>query len=157
MLTITFTMLGDVVVKRAISRFGEDIADFRSVWSEVQVDFHEIERQQFKSEGGRGGGSWPPLSLRYALWKQRKYPGKPILNLTGELSRQLTTGAGMMIESDPMRLMLLPTVEYAYFHQQGTKKMPARKPIELQEEDAMGWIKMIQRYVVQKAREAESK
>lgn len=157
MLTVTFTILGDVVLARALSRFGEGVRDFRPVWEQIRNDFVRIEGEQFDSEGSRGGEPWAPLSPTYAAWKARHFPGQPIMRLTMELWSQLAVGTGLFVDSGPMQLRMYPTLARAGIHQQGSPmtNLPARRLVALTEEDKMGWMKMIQNFVYDKAREAQ--
>ena len=153
MLTITFTMLGDVVLARGISRYGEAIRDFSPVWNQIRDDFHRIEGEQFDTEGARAGTRWAPLSLAYEAWKRKHFPGRQLLVLTGRMWGVFTTGIGMKTEIEPMRLSMEPSEHKAVYHQQGTRTMPRRRVVDLTEEDKMGWMRMIHGYVFDKARE----
>lgn len=153
-LVIRFTVMGEEVLARALSRFGEGISDFRPAWDSIHLNFIQIEEQQFESEGTRGGALWPPLSPTYAAWKQKYFPGRPLLQLTGTMWGQLAVGTGLLVEKQPMLLRMVPTVPYAKYHQTGTSHMPARKPVVLTEEDKMGWMKILHNYVYDKAKEA---
>jgi len=154
MLTVTFTMLGDVVLARAINRYADVVKDFRPVWKQVKADFVRIETEQFDSQGGRSGAAWAPLSLNYAAWKAKYFPGQTTLKLTGLMFSQMTSG--LQTTSLPMKLVMGPTVNYAGIHQQGSPatRLPARKLVALTEDDKMGWMKMIHNYVYDKAKEA---
>lgn len=157
MLTVTFTIMGDVVLARGLSRFGEGIRDFSPVWKQIHDDFLRIEGEQFKTEGARSGNPWAPLSPSYAAWKAKYFPGLPILQRTGQLFGQLAFGSsGLVVEVEPLRLLMYPTAYYAAIHQQGSPMtgMPARPPVALTEDDKMGWMKMLHNFVYDKAREA---
>ena len=151
MLTITFTVLGDDVLVRGLSRFADDCKDFSPVWPDIEQNFKSIEVEQFTSQGIRGGSQWPPLSPSYAEWKRHNFPGKPVLELTGEMKFMMTEG--LTIYPEPMRLWMGPQLDRAYWHQHGTSRMPARPIVALTELDKMGWVKMIQKYLVDKATE----
>jgi len=146
-LRLRVTVAGAKVLDRALSRFGDDIKDFREVWRRIYADFISIEKKQFETEGGRGGLRWVPLSPSYAEWKMKHYPGKTILDLTGELRRQMTTGAGMEVVYLPLTLSMQPTVQRAYWHHEGVGRLPARKVVWLTESDKVNWIKMVHEYV----------
>lgn len=154
MLTVTFTVLGDRVLVRGLSRFGDAARDFMPVWPEILQDFQRIEAEQFSSEGARAGKVWPPLSVSYKEWKDKWFPGQPKLVLTGTLKMEMTEG--LTVEAEPLRLAMYPALraEVAGWHQKGTARMPARKVVDLTEADKLGWIRMIQRYLVDKATEA---
>jgi len=157
MLVVTFTMLGDVVLARGISRYGDAVRDFSPVWEQIREDFHRIEGEQFDTEGARSGSPWAPLSPTYAAWKQKHFPGKQVLQLTGMMWGQFGVGVGMMTTVEPMKLTMEPSgVPYAGIHQQGSPStnLPRRRVVDLTEEDKMGWMKMIHNYVYDKAKEA---
>ncbi len=152
MLQLRFTINGDVVLARALSRFGEGIADFSKPLDQIEVDFAVIEEQQFASEGARGGTPWPPLSPTYEAWKATHFPGMPILQATMNLWGQLAVGTGMRVERSPRRLLMEPTVPYARWHQTGTRRMPARPPVVLIEEDKRRWVRFIYNHVYDEGR-----
>ena len=154
MLVVTFTMLGDVVLARGISRYGDAVRDFSPVWDQIRNDFHRIEGEQFATEGARSGSPWAPLSPTYEAWKQKHFPGRPILQLTGMMWGEFGVGVGMQTTIEPMKLTMTPSMQRAIYHQQGTRTMPRRKVVDLTEEDKMGWMKMIHNYVYDKAKEA---
>ena len=153
MLVVTFTMLGDAVLARGISRYGDAVRDFSPVWDQIRNDFHRIEGEQFATEGARSGSPWAPLSPTYEAWKQKHFPGRPILQLTGMMWGEFGVGVGMQTTIEPMKLTMTPSMQRAIYHQQGTR-MPRRKVVDLTEEDKMGWMKMIHNYVYDKAKEA---
>lgn len=154
MLVVTFTMLGDAVLARGISRYGDAVRDFSPVWDQIRNDFHRIEGEQFATEGARSGSPWAPLSPTYEAWKQKHFPGRPILQLTGMMWGEFGVGVGMQTTIEPMKLTMTPSMQRAIYHQQGTRTMPRRKVVDLTEEDKMGWMKMIHNYVYDKAKEA---
>lgn len=152
MLRVKFSIMGHTQLDRALSRYGRDIKDFRPVWGQLRDDFWKIEEAQFESQGARGGTGWAPLSMSYKAWKDKWFPGKPILELTGNLKIMFTVGIGMAIEMMPLTLLMRPTNETAYYHQAGTGRMPARPVVQLTEDDKRRWIKMIQNYVYDMAK-----
>jgi phage gpG-like protein len=151
-LYVRFEVLGDVVLSRGLSRWGESIENFLEVWIQIRDDFFEIERQQFGTQGARGAIPWAPLSLSYDRWKRKYYPGQPILQRSGFLFGQMT--GGLAAEFTEKSLRMYPTVPYGVYHQRGTARMPARPVVSLTEDDKMRWMKMIHRFVFQKAKEA---
>ena len=82
---ITFEVAGDEQLKRSFSRFGEQAKDLSEPFREIVKDFHKIEKRQFESEGSYGSGGWQPLSPRYAAWKAKKHPGRPLMVVSGLL------------------------------------------------------------------------
>jgi phage gpG-like protein len=151
---VYFEVDGEVQLARALSRFGENVKDLRPAFNQISSLFYNIEKKQFTSEGSYGSGGWKALSPKYAEWKARNYPGKPILQRSGRMMSSLTGQTGDTVrEMGPLWLRLGTSVYYAFFHQRGTKYMPKRKPIELTEIDKRNWVKAVQRFLVNMARE----
>ena len=112
----------------ALERFGENVSNAEPIFDEIADDFAAHQEANFRSSGGLHGG-WMPLSPRYAAWKSLRYPGAPILTLTGRL-RATMTQRPLGVERITSRSMEIGTdVPYAKYHQQGTRRMPQRKII----------------------------
>lgn len=150
----TINILGTQQVSRALSRYAEGIKDFTPAWSRIHQDFVQVEEQQFETQGARGGTPWAPLSPAYAAWKQKYFPGLPILQLTRSMWSQFAVGTGMLLEIKPLSLHMRPTLDYPIFHQRGTKRMPARRVVQLTEADKVRWLKILHNYCYDKQKEA---
>ncbi len=129
---------------RAISRFADAVEDYRPIWPVIADDFYALETAQFASEGDEGGIAWPALSPAYQEAKERRYPGKPILQRTGELEKSLTsaTDANAVHIAERKALTLGTRVPYAIYHQstRPRRRLPRRPEIVLTEDfkrDAM--------------------
>src|ERR1035438_1483669 len=105
MFRVRLEIAGEVQMDRGIARFADGLSDYSPIWPIIEDDFYAQEKSQFKSEGKEGGAGWQPLSgdtgerdekgkmvhsYGYAQWKEAHYPGKPILERTGDLMRSLT-------------------------------------------------------------------
>ena len=114
----------------ALERAGAELADVAKHILPKLLPVLEVETgKQFDAEGaGPIAGSWAPLSVSYAKWKEAHYPGKPLLVRTGALKAALTgPGAGARRDISGDSLTFGTTgIPYASFHQTGTGKMPAR-------------------------------
>jgi hypothetical protein len=154
MLILRIEMMGDVVLNRALSRFGESIQDFTPVFQQIRENFAVIEAEQFQSQGGRSGAPWPPLSPDYAAWKNKYFPGRSIMQLTLALWGELTGGAGLMVEMAPKHMRLTVGAPYAIYHQQGLGNNPMRKLVHLTEADKMTWMKFVHNFIYDKDKEA---
>lgn len=141
---------------RAIARFADGVNDYRPIWPVIEDEFYAQEKDQFKSQGAEGGARWAPLTEEYAEYKEVRWPGKPILERTGDLVRSLT------LPNDPnavrieerKTLTLGSRIPYALFHQMGTRTpMPAREEIRLTEAWKRTAMQHIQTYLVQMARQ----
>lgn len=142
---------GQVQMDRGIARFADGVADYRGVWPVIADDFYAQVKDQFKSEGTEGGDKWQELTPVYAKYKEAHWPGKPILQRTGNLMTSLTT------QNDPnsvyiaarKTLTLGSRVSYARFHQTGTGRMAARPEIQLTELFKRLAMKNVHSYLVQ--------
>lgn len=146
-LRLRLEFLGEVQLDRTLARFGEHVGNARALWNVLADRFGALERRQFASEGRYSGG-WQALSPDYAEWKERHYPGKPILERTGDLLRSLTVRPfGVEVIED--RFMVLGSgIDYAEFHQAGGARLPRRRPVELPESERRDWTRRLQRFVV---------
>lgn len=125
-------------------------SDISPAMPAIVARFHVQMDRRFRYQG-QGGPSGPwtqhPLSPAYRAWKQRKFPGKGLLELTGALRTSLTTfGEGSVTEYGPNSVFISSSVEYAPFHQTGTGTMPRRPPIEPSDRDAAEWSVEVWRY-----------
>lgn len=71
--------------ERALALLLAGLTDLRPFWPLVVPTFIRWMREQFDTEGDWGGEHWAPLSPDYLARKMQKYPGKPILQATGDL------------------------------------------------------------------------
>lgn len=145
MVRFTFAVFGDVQVDRTLEGISDRVVDMRPAWSELQRRFLIVESRQFRSQGGFSGG-WSPLSPRYAAWKARRYPGKTILRRTDELFRSLTEGPDIAI-LEPDHMILGTSVDYGGYHQDGSGRLPRRRPVELPDWERREWVKVIQSFI----------
>jgi phage gpG-like protein len=82
----------------------------------------------------KGSGQYAPLSKRYAKSKSRIKPNAPILVFSGRLGNSIVgQTSDSILKITPDSLTLGTRVPYARFLDEGTKKMPARKPLFLTE------------------------
>jgi len=58
----------------------------------IAEELYRVARVSFETQSAPGGQAWPPLSLRYAKWKSKRFPGRGILRLRGQLIRSLKRG-----------------------------------------------------------------
>ena len=143
---LSFDFYGDQQVDRTLARVQDDINDFRPAWEAIADDFVSIEQAQFASQGATGSGGWAPLSPIYAAWKARHYPGKPTLERTGQLKASLTGRPFGVERIDPKSMAVGSDVDYGLFHQQGTERMPRRRPVELTEINRRMIVKRAQQH-----------
>lgn len=136
---------------RTFSRWADQIDDLQPAFEQITQSFYEGEERQFASQGAAGSGGWKPLSSAYKKWKDRRYPGRPLLVMTGALRDALTSksGPGAVYVIERKRLTMGTDLEVAQYHQKGSSRMPARKPIQLTDAQKNQWVKFIHQHCVQ--------
>ena len=154
MLRVSLQVDGIAQFDRAFSRFSEGLKDLRPLWEPLAQEFYRIEDEQFASEGAHSGNPWKPLSPKYQQWKEKHIPGPMILELTNKLKLSLTYkgNSAHVRQEDLLTLTLGSSLPYAKYHQTGTRRMPARKPIDLSEDHKAKLGKIIHRGLVKIAR-----
>jgi len=151
---LSFEVDGDVQLARSLSRFGAGVSDMRPAFHDIANLFWNIEKRQFDSEGAYGSGGWGALSPSYDAWKSHYFPGKPILQRTGRMMSSLIGMTSDTVkEINPKNFRIGTSVYYALFHQRGTSKMAARPVIQLTEADKREWVKVVQRWLVNMAKQ----
>lgn len=152
---LNFELVGADGVQRAIFGGISALPDLRPAWVTVAQAMQEMEAEAFAVEGARRGlPVWAPLSERYRRWKERHFPGRKILELTGDLRRSLAEkGRGHRRILSPT-FMLFGTMirtkrgaPYAMFHQEGTRRMPARPPLRPASGDYDLWVRLVDAYI----------
>lgn len=146
---------GEVQLDRGIARFSEACDDYRPIWGVIADDFYAEEKAQFRSEGREGGEAWKALSPEYAGWKEVNFPGKRILERTGDLEASLTRANdpnGVRIE-ERKALTLGSRLPYAIYHQSPAprKRLPRRPEIMLTEDFKRGVMRNLHVFLVQVA------
>lgn len=149
-MTFSFNFYGVEQIKSKLNRFANEISSYKEVFEDISEDFFEIEKRQFSSEGGRSK-KWYDLSPTYATWKNKNFPGRPILVLTGELKESLTVK-----DVDPYYPVITknqcilgtsdPKAEWHFLGMSETN-LPIRRSINLIDKDKSRWMKLIHEYV----------
>jgi len=143
-----FEVEGEVQIDRTLARFADNVGDASALWDALANRFARIEARQFKSEGAYGSGGWQALSPAYAAWKARAYPGKPILERTGDLKDSLTRRPLGIEVLTPQSMTVGSGIDYGRYHQSGGPNLPQRRPVELPESERRTWVRLIQRFIV---------
>ena len=115
---------------REIGRLSETLTDDFD-WASLAPMVAEAADRVFASEGR---GKWPQLNEAYAAWKERNYPGKGILELTGAYRTAATQiGArGNVVETTKESITYgVENLEYPQYHERGAERLPARPVFEL--------------------------
>jgi phage gpG-like protein len=103
--------------------------NFSSVLREAMRELAKEHAKNFDSQGALVGG-WQPNDTRYAGWKLEEYGRGGILVRTGTLKRSLTSVTntrGAVRDIGRKSAEFGTSVNYAHFHQTGTRKMASRE------------------------------
>lgn len=132
-----------------LARFRDNIADAEPAFEAMADHQAKVNTRQFDSQGGYGSGGWAPLSPAYAAWKMKHHPGKPIMELSGDL-RDSMVKRPFGIDAIQRDGMIIGTqVSYAPYHQHGTPNMPARPLFGTpQDADTKVFAKILQSWIV---------
>ena len=101
---------------------------FEPIFIKAKKRIEAANAANFAANGLPAGG-WAPLDPQYAAFKQAKYPGKPTLVGNGRLFRSVASMTSSVSSISPTKAEFGTNVEYAKFHQYGTRFMPKRKII----------------------------
>jgi len=136
---ISFDVSGSNAVLQGLGQLEKALQDLRPFWRDVFAPKYFAVVQDLFATGGRprapggqwSGGAWTSLSPKYAVWKAKNFPGKPILVRTGALKDSVTwsgngLGPGGVFQPEPQFVIVGSAIPYAPAHQKGTKHMPAR-------------------------------
>lgn len=113
---------------KTLKKRKERLADLQAPLEAIAQDFYEEERSWLNSEGG---GTWAPLSPRYAAYKLKKYGPLPILQRSKALYKTFT-GEGRPYKINNARLTIdAGKVPYWHVHDQGAprRNLPKRQVI----------------------------
>jgi len=156
---------------RAISRFADEIEDWKPFWDDWFRDAWVRHVQvHYETQGRSTGDTWKPLSEAYGTWKQKHWPGLPVGVLSGALRESLTfpDDTNAIWESKKDSLEVGTAVPYAMYQQLGTARSgaasglkeyrgyrygagfgtPARPPLRINNEFSMLMGRMLQEYAV---------
>jgi hypothetical protein len=108
----------------AMARRARNTAPAWWAWAD---DVADAFREQFRTEGVRLlKSTWDPLSPRYKRWKDRHFPGRPILERSGAMRDDFTRRPMNIERVDEHSGTFGSSRKPAKWHQRGTRKMPAR-------------------------------
>ena len=152
MLSLDIRVTGDRRTIMALDSWARELEDWTPVWELVEPDVYAMADEQWSSKGSRGGDSWPELSPRYAAWKARRYPGQPLMVMTGELREAMTKrgATGQVRIIDRGRMEIGTDLVHAATHQFGRGDIPQRQFLAVTDRDIDRW----RAFAEQRAREA---
>jgi phage gpG-like protein len=146
---IDFDIFGEEQVSRELLRFSAHAGNAQPAFHKIAGDMREQIAEQFESEGGRGSGGWAPLAETTLAAKAARGLDPHILQATHSLMESLTSTGGDHIERVTDDSLLFGSSDpKGKFHQKGTTRMPARKPVDFTELDRRSFVRTLQRYIV---------
>lgn len=140
-------------VQFAFGGLASHVGDWRkSIWPNVRSKaLRPWLRKQFRTQGAQGEhGQWKGLKSPYSERKARLFPGKPILQASGKMMKDLLSESNDG-ETTAMTMMYGTDIKYALYHQTGTRKMAARRIFDPEYADSKGTMKRLIRVAVARA------
>lgn len=155
---INIEVFGEKIISRRLLRLGERAVDATPAFEAIAGLFYRSEQQQFQSEGSWASGGWVPDMQATVDEKVRRGYSTMTLEETGDMMRSLTIPGSPHSQQriGPDFVELVSTVPYGIFHQFGTRKMPMRKPVELNEPTKVAMVKLLQAWVLGGANDKET-
>jgi len=140
---------GGVGFTRHLRKFEASVNDFTPLWNRFRRTFYYTELLQFASEGAYNQSGWAKLSPAYGRWKEKNFPGRPILVLSGDLKASLTSAQarGSYFKSELKQMEIGSRIPYGIYHQAGSARMPARQPIYLSAFSAKAYTDQIIQWI----------
>jgi hypothetical protein len=151
MVGIRWSVWGDDVIERDLLRFEERTIDPRPAFIAIHEDMTDHIREHFDTEGAHGGARWKPLKEETILAKQAAGLPPAILHATLALRDSLIDmeGDNHIFEADSDGFTFGSSDPKGRFHQEGTVNMPQRRPINFTEIQKVGFMKTLQRYMIE--------
>ncbi len=135
---ITTRITGVRTVQRYLSGVARRSNSFSAQFRWARRELAQWNAQNFATLGSASGKAWNALDTEYQAWKIINYGSAPTMVRTGDLYRDLVTLRGGPNHVGHKTASFGTDLEYAKFHQMGTRFMPARKivfePVDFQEE-----------------------
>lgn len=141
---LSLDVYGEEQIDRELLRFSSYVGDPSPAFHKIADDMRENIGHRFEAEGP----GWAKLAMSTLAAKAAAGLPAEILQATRKLMWSLTRKGGDHIEEiDDDSLRFGSADKKGRFHQKGTTKMPARRPIDFTEGDRRGFIRTLQRYI----------
>lgn len=121
MFTVQVKISGDRETVAKLQKMKGTLIDWSTEFNsagDMMKDY--FENSVFETEGGIFQHRWAPLKKNYDFWKRSAFPGKGILERTGSMRHGWTKLV------TPQKLELSNDSKIAVYHQLGTRNMPSR-------------------------------
>ena len=163
MIHFKFEAFGKPAVSRGFGHPGmPKINDLKAAFERIEKDFYKIEKEQFHTEGARGGMKWQPLTARtiaikdYLMRTRQAVSLRPLIR-TGRMWASLTQEgsiSGKIRRIGPLEMELGTSVFYAIKHHEGQEGLSKREVIALTAADQKRWTNILQAEINKRIRAA---
>lgn len=148
MLNINITITGDRKTITQLKQMSDSFKNWKPELQQIGDYLKEFYANEvFETEGAIIGSRWSPLSPNYEFQKRKKYPGRGILEATGDLRK------GYKVKARKNTMELTNPTPYGVFHQQG-RGVPKRVLLRLDESRKDDVVKIFKQGLVKKVRKA---
>lgn len=147
---LTTTVYGEDIIIRDLLRFSSRGLHAEPAFYAIGEDMMDEVEANFDTEGAHASGGWAPLAAATVKAKAAQNLDPRILHATLEMRRSLTEhDANNILIARSNELIFGTKDPKAGFHQRGTVDMPQRRPLEFTELAKRGFVKTLQRYIVE--------
>jgi phage gpG-like protein len=143
MINVSFTIEGERQLSRRFHNLKREFDNWTPAFKQAVTTLKDLfSNEVFSSKGGAIGENWPPLDPEYSRWKSMHYPGKGMLERTGEMKRSFQT----LYKTDYGAVW--NTASYFAYHQSNKprNKIPRRVMMKLGNEQREVVMKIFHRY-----------
>lgn len=132
----------------ALRAMRERLRDLRPAWRAVLTYLRGATKDQFRTEGGRGGARWKPLNPQYEKFKKVQYPGQPILRASDKLFGSLMDKTrDSILATTKTELRYGTRRPYGRYHQKGLGRNPRRQFLVVTEADRRNIKAIVREYL----------
>lgn len=136
-----FEIEGEQQVSRALLASEDALEDLGPAFRVIGERVQAAAREQFETQGSRGGERWTKLSDDYREWKDRHFPGRPILVRQGGMKGAVLDPSA--IHASRHRMIFEPRNGYLAAHQAGKGRLPQRRVVQLTAGDRRQWERIV--------------
>lgn len=148
MLTMSLKLEGLPETKAMLGRVKRVLNDMRpALTSAGEYLLQVFSVEAFESEGSIYGRPWPRLQPAYSLLKSQRYPGRGILERTGELRK------GFRLSVGATHALIANAVPHGKYHQLG-QGVPQRIIVALEKRQRDGVETRVRANVMERLRRA---
>lgn len=143
---------GDTQFARELLRVGNLATDMRPAFDDIHTMLLGVERKQFNSQGRAYSRGWAPLAPSTVRYKAARNLDPRILHATLRMRKSWTTKGHRdhVYRATADEMFFGSRVPYVRYHQLGTRRMPQRRPFQLDDMTRRKVVKILQAHLVDK-------